>query len=244
METENTKKKYFATIEETEVDEEGKVVISEQQPIVQAEQKEAEVANVTEVAKEAAVEKENELTNEAEPESAVDSFEESATTETEDAEAIIDSATQNKPKYVNKSFAQKMLIADEVIQDRYDELKNYALRYKKIKARISKKFDSFNKGRLQFVKLSVAGKTLKLYLNMDIATTDPKFHCKDMSEKKTYVTTPVLLRVKSGRAVKYAKILIDQCAALYGLKENKKFVEVDAIALVEQAAAPKAKKSN
>ena len=244
METENTKKKYFATIEETEVDEEGKVVISEQQPVVQAEQKEAEVANVTEVAKEAAVEKENELTNEAESESAVDSFEESATTETEDAEAIIDSATQNKPKYVNKSFAQKMLIADEVIQDRYDELKNYALRYKKIKARISKKFDSFNKGRLQFVKLSVAGKTLKLYLNMDIATTDPKFHCKDMSEKKTYVTTPVLLRVKSGRAVKYAKILIDQCAALYGLKENKKFVEVDAIALVEQAAAPKAKKSN
>ena len=127
-----------------------------------------------------------------------------------------------------------MLRADEIIQDRYDELKNYALRFKKLKTRISKKFDSINQGRLQFVKLSVAGKTLKLYLNMDIETTDPKFHCKDMSDKKTYVTVPVLLRIKSGRAMRYAKILIDQCAAQHGLKENPKFMEVDAIGMVEQ----------
>ncbi len=141
----------------------------------------------------------------------------------------------NAPKYVpSPTFAQKMLRADEIIQDRYDELKNYALRFKKLKTRISKKFDSINQGRLQFVKLSVAGKTLKLYLNMDIATTDPKFHCKDMSDKKTYVTVPVLLRVKSGRAMRYAKILIDQCAAQHGLKENPKFMEVDAIGMIEQ----------
>lgn len=139
------------------------------------------------------------------------------------------------PKYIpSPTLAQKMLRADEIIQDRYDELKNYALRFKKLKTRISKKFDSINQGRLQFVKLSVAGKTLKLYLNMDIATTDPKFHCKDMSDKKTYVTVPVLLRIKSGRAMRYAKILIDQCAAQHGLKENPKFMEVDAIGMIEQ----------
>ena len=142
---------------------------------------------------------------------------------------------EDKPTYVpSPTFAQKMLRADEVIQDRYDELKNYALRFKKLKTRISKKFDSINQGRLHFVKLSVAGKTLKLYLNMDINDTDPKFHCKDMRDKKTYVTVPVLLRIKSGRAVRYAKILIDQCAELHGLKENPKFEEVDAIAMVEQ----------
>ena len=144
-------------------------------------------------------------------------------------------AVEDKPKYIpSPTFAQKMLRADEVIQDRYDELKNYALRFKKLKSRISKKFDSINQGRLHFVKLSVAGKTLKLYLNMDINATDPKFHCKDMSDKKTYVTVPVLLRIKSGRAVRYAKILIDQCAELHGLKENPKYEEVDAIATVEQ----------
>lgn len=152
-----------------------------------------------------------------------------------DATAPVVDEVSDKPKYIpSPTFAQKMLRADEVIQDRYDELKNYALRFKKLKSRISKKFDSINQGRLHFVKLSVAGKTLKLYLNMDINDTDPKFHCKDMSDKKTYVTVPVLLRIKSGRAVRYAKMLIDQCAELHGLKENPKFEEIDAIATVEQ----------
>ena len=149
--------------------------------------------------------------------------------------AVIEVAEINKPKYIpSPTFVEKMSRAAEVLQDRYDELKNYALRFKKLKSRISKKFDSINQGRLQFVKLSVAGKTLKLYLNMDINETDPKFHCKDMRDKKTYVTVPVQLRIKSGRAVRYVKILIDQCAAYHGLKENPKFVEVDAMALVDE----------
>ncbi len=239
METENIKKKYFATIEETDIDEEGRVILAEESPVEQPEETAEEIEEVAEAIEE--VTEEEELGEEAqEAEEEIAAADAAAFTDM-DAEAVIDTAASDKPKYVNKSFAQKMLAADEVLQDRYDELKNYALRYKKLKARISKKFDSFNKGRLQFIKLSVAGKTLKLYLNMDIASTDPKFHCKDVSDKKTYVATPVLLRIKSGRAVKYAKILIDQCAELYELKENKKFVEVDAIALVEEAVAPKKK---
>ena len=151
-----------------------------------------------------------------------------------DATAPVD--VDVKPSYVpSPTFAQKMLRADEVLQDRYDELKNYALRFKKLKTRISKKFDSINMGRLHFVKLSVAGKTLKLYLNMDINTTDPKFHCKDMSDKKTYVTVPTLLRIKSGRAVKYAKRLIDQCAEQHGMLERRKPFVVDAMELIEES---------
>ena len=240
METENIKKKYFATIEETDIDEEGRVILAEESPVEQPEETAEEIEEVAEAIEE--VTEEEELGEEAkEAEEEIAAADAAAAFTDMDAETVIDTAASDKPKYVNKSFAHKMLAADEVLQDRYDELKNYALRYKKLKARISKKFDSFNKGRLQFIKLSVAGKTLKLYLNMDIASTDPKFHCKDVSDKKTYVATPVLLRIKSGRAVKYAKILIDQCAELYELKENKKFVEVDAIALVEEAVAPKKK---
>lgn len=143
------------------------------------------------------------------------------------------------PAIRSRNFAEKMRDADEILQDRYDELKNYALRFRKLKSRISKKFDSINQGRFQFVKLSVAGKTLKLYLNMDINTTDPKFHCKDMSDKKTYVTVPVLLRIKSGRAVKYAKRLIDQCAEQHGMLERRKPFVVDAMALIEEALSGK-----
>lgn len=142
---------------------------------------------------------------------------------------------EQKAPVRSRNFAEKMRDADEVMQDRYDELKNYALRFRKLKARISKKFDSINAGRFQFVKLSIAGKTLKLYLNMDITTTDPKYHCKDMSDKKTYVTVPVLLRIKSGRAVKYAKRLIDQCAEQHGMLERRKPLVVDSMALIEEA---------
>ena len=145
-------------------------------------------------------------------------------------------ADVEKKGYVRSpNFAEKMLAASEVIQDRYDELKNYSLRFRKLKSRISKKFDSINMGRFHFVKLSVAGKTLKLYLNMDISTVDPKFRCVDMSGKKTYVTVPVMLRIKSGRAMKYAKRLIDQCAEQNGMLERRKPFEVDAMQLIEEA---------
>ncbi len=150
---------------------------------------------------------------------------------------------EQKAPIRSRNFAEKMRDADEVMQDRYDELKNYALRFRKLKARISKKFDSINAGRFQFVKLSIAGKTLKLYLNMDITTTDPKYHCKDMSDKKTYVTVPVLLRIKSGRAVKYAKRLIDQCAEQHGMLERRKPLVVDSMALIEEALKAREEKN-
>jgi len=90
-----------------------------------------------------------------------------------------------------------------------------------------------------FASKRSAGKTLKLYLNMDINTVDPKFRCHDMSDKKTYVTVPVLLRIKSGRAVKYAKRLIDQCAEQHVMLERRKPFVVDSIALIEEALAAK-----
>lgn len=217
----------FAIIDEEFIDAEGRllsVVASE------AENQSAEpvdyVAEQEDIIETAVAEEIMEDTVENVAEEAEDYAPEIALTEA-DVEGV------EKKKVISKTFAQKMLEASDVLQDRYDELLNYASRFKRVKARISRKFDSINQGRLQFVKLSVAGKTLKLYLNMDINTVDPKFHCKDMSDKKTYVTVPVLLRIKSGRAVKYAKILIDQCAELYGFKENKKYQEVDAISRIE-----------
>ena len=215
MDAEN--KKYIAFIDEFEIDEFGRPVAEDtaEEPVVEPADEKVFAEDTAEEAAEEVAAAEAEAV-------AVDALDDAA-----------------KKKYVNKSFAQKMMLADEVIKDRYDELKNYALRFRRLKSRISKKFDSINQGRLQFVKLSVAGKTLKLFLNMDINATDPKFHCKDMREKKTYETVPVLLRIKSGRAVKYAKILIDQCAESYGFKENKKFQEVDAIALIEESMQSK-----
>ena len=137
-----------------------------------------------------------------------------------------------KHAYISPTFTQKVIAADEVIQERYDELKNYALRFRKLKSRISRKYDSVNLGRLHFVKFMVAGKTLKLYLNIDPSLVDPKFHCVDVSNKVSYKTVPVMLRIKSARGMKYAKILIDRCAEQHGFLPRRKKKEFDTMALV------------
>ncbi len=139
-----------------------------------------------------------------------------------------------KPRAPAKSFGFKIVTADEITQDRYNELKNCAMQYKKLKSRVSKKFDSLNSGRTQFVKFGLAGRTLKVYLNLKLEDTEPKFHCKDQSFKKPYVQVPVLIRVKSGRAVKYAKRLIAQSAEYVNLKPNPKYVPQDYIAQMEE----------
>ena len=139
-----------------------------------------------------------------------------------------------KHAYISPTFTQKMIAADESIQERYDELKNYAIRFRKLKSRISRKYDSVNLGRLHFVKFMVAGKTLKLYLNIDPSLVDTKFHCVDVSNKVSYRTVPVMLRIKSARGVKYAKILIDRCAEQHGFLPRRKKKEVDSMALVRE----------
>ncbi|MBQ9481011.1 MAG: hypothetical protein IJU84_02485, partial [Clostridia bacterium] len=133
-----------------------------------------------------------------------------------------------------KPFDLKIVTADEITQDRYNELKNYAMQYKKLKSRVSKKFDSLNKGRVQFVKFGLAGRTLKVYLNLKLDEVEPKYHCKDQSFKKPYVQVPVLIRVKSGRAVKYAKKLMDQCAESLEFQKNPKYAPQDYIAEMEE----------
>ena len=154
----------------------------------------------------------------------------------EPVEEVVDEPVEevSKEPVYQPTFAEKMNIADEDIQRRYDELKNYALRFKKLTWRISKKYDSINMGRFQFVKLSVAGKTLKLNLNMDISEADPKYHCVDKRETKTYEDVPCQMRIKSDRGLKYAKELIDQCAEKHGLVENPKFQPVNSLELIER----------
>ena len=135
----------------------------------------------------------------------------------------------SKPKVVfeDKSFAEKIFEQDPVVLERYAELKNLILSYKKVKSRISTNYDSFNQGRLQLFKLATSGKSLKLYLNLDFNEVESRLKCKDVSDRKCYQEVPTLLRIKSPRAIRNAKYLIDIVAKKYNLVENKKFKPVD-----------------
>ena len=139
-----------------------------------------------------------------------------------------------KPKVIKKNFAEKLIEADEVIKDNYCELKNMLLSYKKMKSRISNTADTFNIGRTKLAKLSVSGKSLKLYLNLDIDEVESRLKCKDASETKAYEEVPVFLRIRSLRAMKNARYLIGKLAERFDLQVNPKFEKFDAMELIRE----------
>jgi predicted transport protein len=142
----------------------------------------------------------------------------------------------DKQAYVEKNFAQKILESDEEILQRYDELKNFILLYKGVKSRVSNDFDSFNMGRTQLFKLGFSTKSLKLYLNLEYDKVETRLKCKDVSSKKAYKEVPVFLRIKSPRAMRNAKYLIEQVAKRFELKENPRAVYVDSIKILKEKA--------
>lgn len=138
--------------------------------------------------------------------------------------------------YIEKNFAKKLLEADYEIIKRYEELKNIILEYKDIKSRVSNDFDSFNMGRTQLFKLGYSTKSLKLYVNLDFSEVESRLKCKDVSHKKAYAQVPVFLRIKSPRAMKNAKYLIEQVAKKFNLVKNPKATYVDAVKILKSKA--------
>lgn len=142
----------------------------------------------------------------------------------------------DKPEYIERNFARKMLDSDPVIIKRYEELKNYMLTFKKVKSRVSNDFDSFNMGRIQLAKLGVSQKSLKLYLNLEYDKVETRLKCKFAGEKKAYASVPVFLRIKSDRAMRNAKYLIDKLAERFELSQNLKATPVNAVEILESKA--------
>ena len=79
----------------------------------------------------------------------------------------------------------------------------------KSKSRISWGLESFNIGRKKVAKVNVRGKSLSLYLALNPETIDAKYHAKNVSESKRFADTPVLIKVRSSRSLKYAFELIE-----------------------------------
>ena len=109
-----------------------------------------------------------------------------------------------------KTFMQKLASSDEQVQGYYNQIKHTLLGYKKIKSKVSRSYDRFNLGRKSVSKIGFRGKTLVLYLALDVESyLNTKYNPKDVSDKKKYADTPMMVKVKSNRGLKYALELID-----------------------------------
>ena len=115
---------------------------------------------------------------------------------------------EEKKPIIRIPFEERMVSADKEMKDNYNEIKNEILSYG-VKSRISNSGDTFRLHRKTYIKLTIAGKSLKLYfaLNPDDYrnTTIP---VQDASEKGIYEEIPLVFKVKSGLSMKRCKQLI------------------------------------
>lgn len=110
-----------------------------------------------------------------------------------------------------KSFLAKMSGAEETVKSYYNEVKNALLAFKGVKCRTSWGYEAFNKGRVKLARMDVKTKSLYLYLAIDPASlADTKYTFKDMSEKKKYAATPVLMKIRGERKFRHALELIEK----------------------------------
>ena len=129
---------------------------------------------------------------------------------------------QTVPVRFRTSYMSRLIQAESVIQDYYTVLKNYILSYEGVKARTSWNFESFNLGRVQCVKLNVKGSALLVYLGLNPSEYNVnKYHFVDVSDKPKLDKVPMMLKIKSERALKYAVELIDEVMSKNEIEQGK-----------------------
>ena len=127
-------------------------------------------------------------------------------------------------KSVQKSFSGKMSQATKEQKAYYNELKNYMLSFKRVNSRVSWNYDSFNIGRDKAVKIAFRGQTLVAFFALNPKDyQNTKYYPRDMSSKRRFADTPMMVKVKSQRGVKFAKELMAEVCK--GLDPKKNFVE-------------------
>lgn len=135
-----------------------------------------------------------------------------------------------------KSFVAKMKQSDTKLKVYYSDIKNAFDSYKRINSTVSLQGDRFNFGRETIAKMTVVGKTLKLYLALDVNDPELKetvYHQNDVSDQKAYESTPFLVKVKSEVGAKKAIRLVKYLAAKLEAVEDPAFVPVDYVAEFE-----------
>jgi hypothetical protein len=126
-----------------------------------------------------------------------------------------------KKKIIRIPFQTRMAGADPTILDHYDELKNYLLSYQ-VKSRVSHQGDMFRLHKEEYVKISIAGKSLKLHMALNPEDyKDSPIPVDDASDKKIYQNIPLVFKVKSELSLKRAKKLIDDLMVKKGLPQKE-----------------------
>ena len=138
--------------------------------------------------------------------------------ENEEVEAEMDE-NGNIIRITKRTFLQKLeLISDEYVEF-YEEIRKEALSYG-LKSRVSSSGDAFSSKRINYLKIGITGRTLKLHYRLDPKDYEESpIPVEDDSAKSLYVDIPLAFRVKSKLAVKRAKHLLADAMEKAGIKK-------------------------
>ena len=140
---------------------------------------------------------------------------------------------QPKAPIVRIPFEERLLASEKELQDLYSELKNEILSYG-VKSRVSSSGDTFRLHRKTYIKLTIAGNSLKLYFALNPEDyKDTKIPVVDAGHKNIYADIPLVFKVKSGLSMKRCKQLIADVMAPDGLEQG----EVGKVNWVKEIAA-------
>lgn len=137
---------------------------------------------------------------------------------------VVGAVNPNLPpheKIIRIPFPTRMVEGEADLKSNYNELKSEILSYG-VKSRVSNSGDTFRLHKVTFVKITVAGKGLKLYFALnpkDYANTT--LPVQDAGHKGVYRDIPLVFKVKSELSVRRAKQLISDVMEKNGIEQGK-----------------------
>ena len=126
-----------------------------------------------------------------------------------------------------RSFTANLIQADPKVRDYYNKIKNHILAYKDVKARMSWRNESYNKGRLNLFKIKLRGKTIYLYCALDPEKYEKNTYFHETATAKKYAKVPMMVKIKSDRGLKRAKELVDDVMKNFSILHDPKVTEHD-----------------
>ena len=123
--------------------------------------------------------------------------------------AVADGADAEMVTRYKRSFRAKIIESADAVKESYFALKNALLSYAGVNSQINWSNDRFFMAGETIARISVRGKTLCLYLDLDPAAYPASvYHQRAVGDTKQYEKTPMMVKVKSATALKRALQLV------------------------------------
>ncbi len=131
----------------------------------------------------------------------------------DDDDSVEGVAGKFKKSRYTRTYASKLIQADDELKGYYSIIKNTFMSYKKVTCSVSREHERVRRGRTTIAIIKVRGKTILLYLALDPKQFENTMYVgEDVSDVTKYESTPFLYRVNGPRKASRAARLIAMIA--------------------------------